>query len=65
MSAEQLHVTINEGWVQSHPPGTRWEDADGRPYIVDNVKETGVIPDVDDPRMTAPLWVVTSHPAGD
>jgi len=36
---EKLHVTINEGWVQSHQPGTRWQDADGKEYVVDVVRE--------------------------
>jgi hypothetical protein len=31
---EKLSVTINEGWVQSHQPGTRWESADGKVYVV-------------------------------
>ncbi len=60
----ELSVTINEGWVQSHQPGTRWESADGRTYVVDDVREASLM-DVDDPRISAPLWVVYSHPAED
>jgi len=65
VSREQWHVTINEGWVQTHAPGTRWEDAEGTAYIVDSVREVGVIPDVDNPQIGAPLWVVNSHTAED
>jgi len=63
MSTE-LHVTTNEGWVQSHQPGSRWENADGRQYVVDAVREASLI-DVDEPRISAPVWVVHSHPAED
>jgi hypothetical protein len=60
----KLSVTIREGWVQAHQPGTRWEAADGMVYVVDSVQEASVV-DVDDPRISAPVWVVSSHPAED
>ena len=59
---EKLHVTINEGWVQSHQPGTRWQDADGKEYVVDVVREASP---VGEPGMSPPIWVVHSRPAED
>jgi hypothetical protein len=33
-------------------------------YVVDDVKEASVI-DVDDPRISTPIWVISSHAADD
>jgi len=63
-SHEHLSVTINAGWVQSNPVGSRFEGPDGRVYVVDSMDQASMI-DVDDPGISAPIWVVRSHPAED
>ena len=60
----KLTATINAGWVESHRPGTRWDGADGKVYVVDDVQEASLMDD-DDRRIGAPVWVVHSHLAED
>jgi hypothetical protein len=56
-------VTHNENGVKSHPPGSRFECADGRVHVVDSVEQAVALIDTDVPGLNTPVWVVNSHPA--